>query len=410
MSALSAVPDAVLMAVVVALVMLVAWTDSTVREWAQPWLRRRVVRPYLRLRAGLVRELAGRLIRDTRDVLLPVVGDRVATDPYRIPLCITHWWKSLLATVPFRLLVFVVVPVVLLNGAAELWILLESASSFRGSLSDARQRLADAARMFVAEVEERIGAPLAGYLGDPLGSLGAVRVSAMLLLLLLALFLIARPLLASVLHSGTAAGEEVSSPPDSAAPGRRYWPVVVLVAAAVQSARACRTWETRSRLGTPPRVSLRVAERVIRRAYRTRNGSVRRHHKRHLRAHAARVVGALRAVEVRQDRDSGAAYRDLAVMLLTIAERYAEGRIGELLDEADLAGAEAVVDRAGLRFAAAGALVLGVLGAASWSGVPAEVMGPLLGLTVTTALVVTYGIGIPRPSDLLDIVRGADRR
>ncbi|KNE78715.1 hypothetical protein ADZ36_31680 [Streptomyces fradiae] len=97
-------------------------------------------------------------------------------------------------------------------------------------------------------------------------------------------------------------------------------------------------------------------------------------------------------------------------MLLTIAERYAEGRIGELLNEAELAGAEPVVDRAGLRFAAAGALVLGVLGAASWSGVPAEVMGPLLGVTVTTAVVVTYGIGIPRPSDLLDIVRGADRR
>ncbi|MBQ0986844.1 hypothetical protein KBZ10_20475 [Streptomyces sp. F63] len=407
---LSTAPDLLLVAAALVLMVLGLLLDSAVSEGSRSWLRHRVVRPYLRLRAGLVRSFAGRLIRDTREVLLPVVGNRVATDPYRIPLCITHWWKSLLATVPFRLLVFVVVPVVILNGAAEAWILFQSASSFRGSLSEARSEFAEAVHLFVDKAREKVGAPVAEYLGDPVGSLGAVRVSAMLLLLLLAVFLTARPLLASVLHSGSVSGDEAPHPLDSAAPGRRYWPVVVLVAAAVQSARACRKWEARTRLGTPPRISLRVAERVIRRAYRTRNVSARRHHRRHLRAHAAHVIGALRAVEVRQDRDSAAAYHDLAVMLLTIAERYAEGRIGELLDEADLVGVEPVVDRAGLRFAAAGAVVLGVLGAASWGGVPAEVMGPLLGVTATAAVVLAYGMGIPRPSDLVDIVRGADRR
>lgn len=90
------------------------------------------------------------------------------------------------------------------------------------------------------------------------------------------------------------------------------------------------------------------------------------------RQHAERVAGALRRDLCRVDAEPQDALRDLAEKLVVVCERYAEGRVGRLLPEADLADAEPVtLTRRALRESALMAAVIaaafcGALGA--WLG------------------------------------------
>ncbi|CAL9342001.1 hypothetical protein SUDANB106_00295 [Streptomyces sp. enrichment culture] len=117
----------------------------------------------------------------------------------------------------------------------------------------------------------------------------------------------------------------------------------------------------------------RRAEPLVLRAHRTRGtigGSSPR--RTAARQHAERVAGALRRDLCRMDAEPQDALRDLAGKLVVVCERYAEGRIGRLLPEADLADVEPVtLTRRALRESALMAVVIaaafcGALGA--WLG------------------------------------------
>ncbi|MGW7347876.1 hypothetical protein [Streptomyces sp. NPDC054854] len=143
----------------------------------------------------------------------------------------------------------------------------------------------------------------------------------------------------------------------------RFRPVGVLLSAATQAARAHLETEAAPSLLDAPRIKVHRVERVIRNAWRTRNGRPRRHQRRELKLHAAKVVMALRLAEAQQDIEPGPALKEMTRILVTVAERYAEGKVGELLDHDDqaLAGIDPAPDYEPLRIA--GVFAAGVVGA-----------------------------------------------
>ncbi|MFF4573881.1 hypothetical protein [Streptomyces sp. NPDC001410] len=147
---------------------------------------------------------------------------------------------------------------------------------------------------------------------------------------------------------------------------------------AAQCATVLRRWEETQPDCQIPRVSMRPVEQAIWMAHRTRRARARRHNERQFKAHAALVVGALRRAEARQDSEPGRALEDLIVMLLTIAERYAEGRIDDLLDADQLAGADPAAPRERLRMLV---FVL-VMACAAILGLPEAALVPLLPVVV----------------------------
>ncbi|MBT1186238.1 hypothetical protein HET69_20090 [Streptomyces sp. CJ_13] len=94
---------------------------------------------------------------------------------------------------------------------------------------------------------------------------------------------------------------------DERAAEARFRPVGVLLSAATQAARAYLATEAAPSLLDAPRISVQRVERVIRTAWRTRNGRPRRHRRRELKLHAAKVMMALRLAEGKQDIDPGPA-------------------------------------------------------------------------------------------------------
>ncbi|MGV9319755.1 hypothetical protein [Streptomyces sp. NPDC003660] len=100
----------------------------------------------------------------------------------------------------------------------------------------------------------------------------------------------------------------------------------------------------------------------------------------------------------------------MAVMLVIIAERYAEGRLGQLLDDDRLDPDVSATQGEYLRLLALGAGVVAATAAAVSFGIPSDALGPLLGFVVTFGAVIFLKGRIPTPADLVDILRGADRR
>lgn len=91
------------------------------------------------------------------------------------------------------------------------------------------------------------------------------------------------------------------------------------------------------------------------------------------------------------------------VMLLTIAERYAEGHVGQLLDETHL-GEERVAPREGLRFVAVGVSIVALLTGAALAGLPEAALVALLPLLVIgVALILNRG-KVPTPGQLTDLI------
>ncbi|WP_326600309.1 hypothetical protein [Streptomyces sp. NBC_01803] len=156
-------------------------------------------------------------------------------------------------------------------------------------------------------------------------------------------------------------------------------------------------------------VGLRVNALAVglRGAHRARGTVPRRSH-RHgaLRAHERQVIGALRKAEGMLDTDPRQGLRELAEMLLTMAERYAEGRTGALLDADRLTGIDPVPDRTVLRMISAGVLVTAAAVSVTFLGLPGAaepyaITG--LGLVVFT---VVFGRQARRAFDILDAIRG----
>lgn len=185
---------------------------------------------------------------------------------------------------------------------------------------------------------------------------------------------------------------------------RRCWPVVALLTVAAQCATVLRRWEETQPDCQIPRVSVQPVERVIWRAHRTRRARARRHNERQFKAHAALVVGALRRAEAQQDSKPGRALEDLTVMLLTIAERYAEGCIDNLLDADQLVDVTPAVPRQQIRVVVVGLTVVLVMAGAAVLGLPEAALIPLLPVVVMFVAVVFNRGRMPSAGQLTDLI------
>ncbi|MGW7172278.1 hypothetical protein [Streptomyces xanthophaeus] len=251
--------------------------------------------------------------------------------------------------------------------------------------------------------------------GHPTEVVGLLRTPIVAVLLVCAVPIFVRGTVAYL--GGHPLGRRQESRRSHATSEVRYRPVVLLMLCALRCDRACKEHEDRTTAGRDrvglERVSVRRVERVVRRAWITGSEggrSPRRHQRRELKRHAGRVVAALRAAEARQDCDAPEALRSLKSMLVKISERYAEGRVRELLDEEDLANMEPVADHSWLHLVLSGAAVVAVLLLVVQISPPELLTGPVLALTITVVVTLVFRGRIPGPADLIDILRGADRR
>jgi len=197
------------------------------------------------------------------------------------------------------------------------------------------------------------------------------------------------------------------------------WPVVALAMCAIECGRAHHELQRQSQapmgvLEHRP-VSVKRAENVIKQAWRTRYpaspfNQVRHHERKALKQHAEMVIAAVRSVESRQYRAPSEALPELATMLLVIAERYAQGRVSQLLDDEQLADVQVVRDWAWLRLLLGGALITVALVGVAQIGLPDTAVGPVAALLITLVFTMVHRGRLPSLGDLIDIMRGADRR
>ncbi|MEV8401003.1 hypothetical protein [Streptomyces niveus] len=188
---------------------------------------------------------------------------------------------------------------------------------------------------------------------------------------------------------------------------RRFAPVYVLV----RAVRACATAygaggqrhvTERARVG----VHLREVTKALQNAHATR-GTIpwRSRRRRDLKRHAGQVVAVLREAEARLDSEPHAALTDLAQLLLKIADRYAEGRVGALLDQDRLDGVTPVRDREAVRLITA--TVLTGLGVVAIAFLQLPPMGEpfALGAAGIGVLALVHGRGARTALDLADAIR-----
>ncbi|MCJ1676410.1 hypothetical protein MTF65_03395 [Streptomyces sp. APSN-46.1] len=128
---------------------------------------------------------------------------------------------------------------------------------------------------------------------------------------------------------------------------------------------------------------------------------LRSHRRKAARRHAARVAGRLREVECDLDRAAGPVLVKLGNILLTIAERYADGRLGALLDE-DLSGVEPVRSSLGRIWRPAGAVLVMVSAvfAVAALDLPQAIEGYAIAGAGALVLLIFYG-----PQAILDVRR-----
>lgn len=188
---------------------------------------------------------------------------------------------------------------------------------------------------------------------------------------------------------------------------RRFAPVYVLV----RAVRACATAygaggqrhvTERARVG----VHLREVTKALQNAHATR-GTIpwRSRRRRDLKRHAGQVVAVLREAEARLDSEPHAALTELAQLLLKIADRYAEGRVGALLDQDRLDGVTPVRDREAVRLITA--TVLTALGVVAIAFLQLPPMGEpfALGAAGIGVLALVYGRGTRPALDVADAIR-----
>ncbi|MFG2097179.1 hypothetical protein [Streptomyces sp. NPDC048612] len=195
---------------------------------------------------------------------------------------------------------------------------------------------------------------------------------------------------------------------------RRNRPVVVLVncLARVGAARQhYRRSVNSGHLTDAPRVHLADVEQIVWSAWRTRHAAIRGVQRAQYKEHAEQVVGALRAVEARQDTapDTGQVLDEMARMLAKIAERYAQGRVLALLDPEDLTDAPRAANREWLRLVVLGAVVIGAAVGVPVLGLSDAAATQVVGVISLVTVVLLYGSRLA-PTDLLDVVRGQSRK
>ncbi|MFG3257926.1 hypothetical protein [Streptomyces sp. NPDC048172] len=151
--------------------------------------------------------------------------------------------------------------------------------------------------------------------------------------------------------------------------------------------------------------------RTLARAHWKRGAvSMRSHRRAELKRHAGRVVAVLRRAEARLDSEPHAALRELGELLLTVAERYADGRVGALLDEEELRDVEPVRSYELVRLALAVLLIGGGGAGIALLGLPSVVQPYALSAWGLLVLLFVYGRGVrPGPGELWGGLNGAGR-
>lgn len=271
------------------------------------------------------------------------------------------------------------------------------------------------------EVAEHMWSALTSVVADPWGDpVATTKVTITFTVLVMVILVIwvtasllfragdAREYRRAILQS-TEAGDELRRESSPLRETARWQPVIVLLAVCSSVGLACRQLESRDALSAP-RVSLKAAERAVWSAWRTRHGRARLARRNDLKRHAAEVVGALRAMEARQDSEADTAkvFEDTAVMLLKIAQRYAEGRTLALLDPDDLANVTPAHSREWVRLLTLGLIVTGAATGALTAGLPDAAATPLIGAVSLLAWTLLYGQRMVG-TDLLDVMRGQSR-
>ncbi|MFB8078568.1 hypothetical protein [Streptomyces sp. NPDC056013] len=389
--------------VVVGLVVLFALDALFSYAPLRTWWRRRVLDPFdrwvvqeiKRRRSVLAARHAEVLLGEAREVLPGVVLGQVPPGHGLPPVWVVRWWYAAQIAIPIYLASLSAFALLVWNAGVIF---------FREPRANRPVRNGPNP---LGDVVDRVLA-VPGAVRDwegPAEAFQAVRGVLVLLVLLLALPLILR-VSAALSHSPERRRRRELAERKAWGGGDylRCWPAVVLVVAAVQCAQAQRRWHTGRPGDDVPRVSLKAAESVIWRAPQTRRGDVRRHYERVVSEHTARVVGALRRAEARQDTDPEQALRELTVLLLTVAERYAEGRVGQLLDEDQIGDAEPVVPRERLRLAVVGLLVVLAMAGASLAGLPDAALVALLPVVVIGAAIAVNRGKVPTPGQLTDLI------
>ncbi|MFE7539042.1 hypothetical protein ACFU67_32770 [Streptomyces rhizosphaericola] len=383
-----------------ALLIFSVWELWCRKVW--PPLRAQTIERVRRRRDAFAQERASIFMEQTRAMVAPVTGGHVPDNlPGLAPQCVLLWWQGFLTQVPMMLTLWVMVATAVTGGAL-----------LNGMVDSLR---------WATEKVSSVATSLGRTWDSPPGLAFGLRV-ALLLFLVVTVFVAVRGVSLSFPESERAKRERERRERQRAERGG-FLPVVVLLVSAARCSCAHQRWTQGTGVAGVPRVSMRSAERVIWRAYKTRYlvsesvwhntfglVEIGSHHRRVLKAHAAQVVGALRAAEARQDAEPAEALREMAVMLVTIAERYAEGRLGQLLDQDRLDPEVSASQGEYLRFLGLGAGVVAAMAAAVAFGIPSDALGPLLGFVVTFGAVIFLRGRIPAPADLVDILRGADRR
>ncbi|WP_413115463.1 hypothetical protein ACK1X7_20285 [Streptomyces sp. CY1] len=147
--------------------------------------------------------------------------------------------------------------------------------------------------------------------------------------------------------------------------------------------------------------------RGLRTAHRQRSSVPRWSQRRKaLDLHARQVTAALRKAEARLDSEPDAALRHMADMLLTIAERYCEARVGALLDEAQLEDVRPAPDREWIRIAVAAILVAGAVTGIAKLGLPDSAEPIVMLCSCLLILAIIWNRKVRRALDLLGLVLG----
>lgn len=143
----------------------------------------------------------------------------------------------------------------------------------------------------------------------------------------------------------------------------------------------------------------------------TQHGALpfRSHRRRLLSEHHGRVISALRATEAKLDSDPDNGARELAKMLLEVANQYAINKTGNLLPSVDLDTYPAARNWEPLKTVAVAAVVCAATAAAVILKVPATALTPLVGLAGVLAAALIYGGRSRSALDILDTVRGIQR-
>ncbi|MFF9364455.1 hypothetical protein [Streptomyces griseoluteus] len=150
-----------------------------------------------------------------------------------------------------------------------------------------------------------------------------------------------------------------------------------------------------------------IVERCVASAARRQRHLVwRSHRRRALKKHAGLVVAALRAAEAKIDTVGPDALTEVAKILVTIADRYCQGRPGALLDESELTDLQPAKDREPLRAAAVAVLIVAMTVGAALFGVAAEAMPVLIGAFGMVAVTVVYGRRARQMTDMIGTIRG----